>query len=85
MSSIIISCFIPRLFAGYGMTETSPVTLFARRGAPMSKTGSCGQLLPLTQGKVVDLTTGESLGPHQSGELWIKGPQVSANITVKLK
>ncbi|KAJ9586102.1 hypothetical protein L9F63_020254, partial [Diploptera punctata] len=61
---------------GYGMTESSPVTLIARRGAPISKVASCGQLVPLTQAKVVDLTTGESLGPHQSGELWIRGPQV---------
>ncbi|PSN40615.1 putative 4-coumarate--CoA ligase 3 [Blattella germanica] len=61
---------------GYGMTESSPVTLFAKRDAPRSKTGSCGQLVSQTQAKVVDLSTGESLGSHQSGELWIRGPQV---------
>ncbi|XP_069687233.1 uncharacterized protein [Periplaneta americana] len=61
---------------GYGMTESSPVTLFAPKHIPRSKTGSCGQLVPLTQAKVVDLTTGESLGPHQSGELWVRGPQI---------
>ena len=64
-------------FAGYGMTETSPVTLFTPREVPLSKVGSCGQIVPHTQAKVVDLTTGQSLGPHQSGELLIRGPQVS--------
>jgi long-subunit acyl-CoA synthetase (AMP-forming) len=59
------------------MTETSPVTLFAPRDVPLSKMSSCGQLIPHTQAKVVDLTTGQSLGPHQSGELWVRGPQVS--------
>ncbi|XP_023703693.1 probable 4-coumarate--CoA ligase 2 isoform X2 [Cryptotermes secundus] len=61
---------------GYGMTETSPVTLFVPRDVPLSKMGSCGQLIPHTQAKVVDLTTGQSLGSHQSGELWVRGPQV---------
>lgn len=64
-------------FAGYGMTEASPVMLFPPRNVPLSKMGSCGQVIPYTQAKVVDLTTGQSLGPHQSGELLIRGPQVS--------
>jgi len=61
------------------MTETSPVTLFMPRNAPLSKMGSCGQIVPFTQAKVVDLTTGQSLGPHQPGELLIRGPQVSTH------
>jgi Acyl-CoA synthetases (AMP-forming)/AMP-acid ligases II len=68
---------VVNLFAGYGMTETGPVTLFAPRDVPLSKMGSCGKIVPYTQAKVVDLTTGQSLGPHQSGELLIRGPQVS--------
>jgi len=59
------------------MTETAPVTLFTPRDAPLGKMGSCGQIVPYTQVKVVDLTTGQSLGPQQSGELLIHGPQVS--------
>jgi long-subunit acyl-CoA synthetase (AMP-forming) len=65
------------LFAGYGMTESAPVMLFAPRDVPLSKMGSCGQIVPYTQAKVVDLTTGQTLGPHQSGELLVRGPQVS--------
>jgi len=59
------------------MTETSPVTLFTPQNVPLSKTGSCGQIVPYTQAKVVDLTTGQSLGPNQAGELLVRGPQVS--------
>jgi long-chain acyl-CoA synthetase len=58
------------------MTESAPVTIFTPKDAPRSKMGSCGQIVGETQAQVVDLTTGESLGPHQSGELWIRGPQV---------
>jgi long-subunit acyl-CoA synthetase (AMP-forming) len=80
MSENNLECFQKLLFiffAGYGMTETSPVTLFTPRDVPLSKVGSCGQIVPYTEAKVVDLTTGQSVGPHQSGELLIRGPQVS--------
>ncbi|XP_075977014.1 putative 4-coumarate--CoA ligase 1 [Anticarsia gemmatalis] len=65
-----------RLLQGYGMTESSPVTLMTPYIYPYSKVGSVGQLVPSTQAKVVSLTTGEMLGPHKSGELWLRGPQV---------
>ncbi|CAB3247236.1 unnamed protein product [Arctia plantaginis] len=65
-----------RLLQGYGMTESSPVTLLTPYTYPYSKVGSVGQLVPSTQAKIVSLTTGEMLGPHKSGELWLKGPQV---------
>lgn len=59
---------------GYGMTETSPVTLFnPRKGA---KIGTCGVVMPNTEAKIVDIDSGESLGPMQPGELWVRGPQV---------
>ena len=38
--------------------------------------GNVGSPLSRTQSKVVDIDTGEALGPHQRGELCIKGPQV---------
>ena len=60
--------------SGYGLTETSPATHFSR--PRNSKIGSVGPPLSRTQSKVVDIDTGEALGPHQRGELCIKGPQV---------
>ena len=38
--------------------------------------GSCGQIVPNTQCKVINPETGESLGPHTPGELLVRGPQV---------
>lgn len=61
---------------GYGMTESSPVTLCTPVKYDLSKVGTCGQLYPNTQAKIVSLTDGSNLGPHQSGELYIRGPQV---------
>ncbi|XP_075233966.1 uncharacterized protein LOC142331766 [Lycorma delicatula] len=63
---------------GYGMTETSPVTLFSPCKMPENKIGSTGQLVKGTKARIVSLTTGENLPPHKSGELWVKGPQVMA-------
>jgi len=62
---------------GYGMTEASPVTHFlAVRPEHDRKPGSVGPVIPNTECKVVDLATGEELGPRQEGELWIRGPQI---------
>ena len=56
------------------MTETSPVTHMS----PIvnNKIGSCGEPVSRTRAKVVDVNTGEALGPGQEGELCIFGPQV---------
>ena len=62
---------------GYGLTEASPVTHFLAQppeGAP--KPGSVGPVIPNTECKIVDLATGEELGPRQEGEVWIRGPQI---------
>ncbi|KAE8737155.1 hypothetical protein FOCC_FOCC017382 [Frankliniella occidentalis] len=61
---------------GYGMTETSPVTVLCSRHTPLERRGSVGQLLPGTRARVVDLSSGEHVGPGQRGELLVKGPQV---------
>lgn len=58
------------------MTESSPVSLYTKVNLPPNKTGSTGQLVRSTQARVVSLTDGSDLGPHKSGELLIKGPQV---------
>uniref|UniRef100_V5GTJ7 Luciferin 4-monooxygenase n=1 Tax=Anoplophora glabripennis TaxID=217634 RepID=V5GTJ7_ANOGL len=72
-----------KIVQGYGLTETSPVVtvcsvkLFEQGKA----TGSIGQLVPNTLAKIVaiDDGTGKPLGPHQPGELLVKGPQVMKN------
>lgn len=59
---------------GYGMTETSPVTILNSRYS--SKIGSCGVLVANTEAKIVDVESGDLLGPMQPGELLVRGPQV---------
>jgi acyl-CoA synthetase (AMP-forming)/AMP-acid ligase II len=62
---------------GYGLTETSPVTHTApnqRRG--QTPYDSIGPSLPNTEIQIVDPETGQSLGPGERGEVWIRGPQV---------
>lgn len=57
---------------GYGMTEASPATHVTRPG----ETSGVGQPLPNTEAKIVDLLSGADLGPHQEGEVCVRGPQV---------
>lgn len=58
------------------MTESAPVSLYTKVNMPPKKSGSTGQLVRSTQARVVSLIDGNDLGPHKSGELLIKGPQV---------
>lgn len=72
------------MFSGYGMTESSPVSLYTRVNLPEDKTGSTGQLVRSTQSRIVSLTDGNDLGPHKSGELLIRGPQVKLITYIKI-
>ncbi len=59
---------------GYGMTEMSPVSHAIADGE--SRPGSSGTLIPNTEARLVDPTTGHDAAPATEGELWIRGPQV---------
>lgn len=59
---------------GYGMTEMSPVSHITAPGR--GRPGSAGQTAPGTECRIVDLETGQDLGPGAEGELWVRGPQV---------
>ena len=56
------------------MAELSPLATVTPEGN--AQIGSCGVLISNTEGKIVDLSTGEALGPNETGELCIRGPQV---------
>jgi acyl-CoA synthetase (AMP-forming)/AMP-acid ligase II len=62
----------------YGLTETSPVTHSPCATGPWTKLGSVGPCAPNTECKIVDVETGDDLAANQSGELWVRGPQVMA-------
>jgi len=62
---------------GYGLTETSPVTHFRPWGwGGDACIASVGPSLPSTQVLIADLETGEPLPRGETGEVWIRGPQV---------
>ena len=58
----------------YGMTELTTIGALAIND--LVKPGSCGVLMPNTEAKILDLTTGKAVGPNQTGEICFKGPQV---------
>ena len=58
----------------WGMTETTTAVL--QTHDKTFETGSCGYVLPNSEAKIVDLKTGNALGPNEKGELCFRGPQV---------
>jgi len=59
------------------MTETSSVLALNPCDDPARiRPGSSGLVVPNTELKVVDVATGEELGPGEDGELWARGPQI---------
>jgi fatty-acyl-CoA synthase len=62
---------------GYGMTETSPVSTQTSADDPLDKrVGTVGRVLPHLEVKVVDPSTGETLGLNEPGEFCTKGYSV---------
>lgn len=61
---------------GYGMTESSPVTLLTPLQSLPSKSASVGKLFPNTEARIVSLKDGSTLGPNKTGEIHFRGPQV---------
>jgi acyl-CoA synthetase (AMP-forming)/AMP-acid ligase II len=60
---------------GYGMTETSPVTHSTPADPAKVKLGSVGPAAPNTECKLIDSATGIECGPHEEGEVCVRGPQ----------
>jgi len=65
-----------RMQQGYGLTETSPVTHFVSDKLAGTMPGSIGPAAPNTECRIVDVATEQDVPAGESGELWIRGPQV---------
>ena len=65
-----------QVMQGYGLTETSPVTIITSDKPGMGRPGSIGTLAPNTDAKVVDVVTAAELEAEQDGEICFRGPQV---------
>ena len=63
---------------GYGLTETSPILTLSVPGSKIY--ASAGSLLPDTELRIVDLShelnVAEDPPQGESGEIWVRGPQV---------
>ena len=59
----------------YGSTETTPIAAVLRKEDAYSKAGSTGKPALHCDVKIVD-DSGMELPPHESGELWVKGPNL---------
>ena len=58
------------------MTETSPVTHSSPADPATGQVWFGRVPAPNTECKIIDLETGEALGPNQEGEICVRGPQV---------
>lgn len=61
---------------GYGMTELSPVSHMIPPSRTDVSLDSVGFAVPNITCKLVDPVTEQEVGPGESGELWVKGPNV---------
>ena len=61
------------LIEGYGLTEASPVVCINPIGAP--RIGAVGLPIPLTEVTIRD-EAGREVSIGESGEVWVRGPQV---------
>lgn len=62
----------------WGLTETAPFATYLPAELTYERPGSCGVPMPFTEIKVVDpATEADVTEPGQTGELWVKGPNVT--------
>lgn len=62
------------------MTESSGGIAGTNDPEENRRYGSTGRIAANTEAKIVDTDTGESLGPGQRGELWLRGPTIMKGI-----
>src|SRR5215831_2546035 len=65
------------LLQGYGLSEAAPVALLLQPETALSKVGSAGTP-PLFVDTKIAGSGGAEVGPHQAGELMVRGPNVMA-------
>ena len=64
------------LVQGFGMTETSPASIFLDPGDAIRKVGSTGKVLLHTEARIVN-EAGVDCGADEVGELWVAGPNIT--------
>jgi fatty-acyl-CoA synthase len=65
-----------QLMQGFGMTETSPASIFLDPADAIRKLGSTGKPLLHTEARIVR-DDGTDCAPGEVGELWVAGPNIT--------
>jgi acyl-CoA synthetase (AMP-forming)/AMP-acid ligase II len=60
----------------WGMTEATALVSGTPEDPTRRKFGSCGYLVPGCEAQVVDVATLQPLGPGETGEIWLRGPNI---------
>jgi len=60
----------------WGMTEATCGIAVDSSDRAIRKLGSCGRLLPGSEARVVDVVSQTELGVGETGEIWLRGPQI---------
>jgi acyl-CoA synthetase (AMP-forming)/AMP-acid ligase II len=60
----------------WGMTEAAATVSADVNDRARRKLGSCGYLAPSIEARVVDVATLQELGAQESGEIWLRGPNI---------
>ena len=60
----------------WGMTEATALASVDSNDRTGRKLGSCGYLAPSIEARVVDVATLQELGPQETGEIWLRGPNI---------
>jgi acyl-CoA synthetase (AMP-forming)/AMP-acid ligase II len=60
----------------YGLTETGLIISASPHDGRPARPGSAGMLVPNTEARVVEPTTGADVPAGEVGELWVRGPQL---------
>jgi len=63
---------------GYGMSEMvgAGIVPHPENAVEAMKKGSIGEVLVGMEARIIDVTSGEDLGPHQEGEILLRGPTI---------
>ncbi len=60
----------------WGMSEATAAISVSPNDRATRKFGSCGYLLPSSEAQVVDTVSLKPLGVGETGEIWVRGPQL---------
>lgn len=61
---------------GYGLSEATAATSIDSMDRALRKFGGCGPLFPSCEARLVDPASGNDLGVGETGEIWLRGPNV---------